>query len=323
MKNLALGSFVLALAAPATTVCAQDAWPAKPVGIIVANPAGSSPDIITRMMADRLSKASGQSFIVDLRPGGQGIVGASAAVRSAPDGYTLFLGTNASMVMNRFLLKDFPYEPERDFVFAANVVDGAAFTIAVNAGVPVKNFPGLVTHAKASAGKLSVAIPSINAEILARWFNHQTGMNAPLVPYKEMSQSIQDTVAGRVEVIVASHPSIKPQVDAGKLRIIAVSSAKRFPDLPDVPTLDEHYPGLVFAGWWSLVAPTGVAQPILQRLNREVERVLKEPAFVERVRSFGFTNGEPMTPKELADRARAERVLWERVLVKELGFKPM
>jgi tripartite-type tricarboxylate transporter receptor subunit TctC len=302
---------------------AQESWPGKPVRIIVANPAGSSPDIITRMMADRLAKALGQSFVVDLRPGGQSVVGALAAAKSPADGYTLFLGTNAAMVMNRFLLKEFPYEPERDFVFVGNVIDGAAFAVAVNAAVPARNLPGLVAHSKATPGKLSIGAPSVNAQILGRWMNRHIGMDLPIVQYKEMAQSIQDTVAGRVEVILASHPSIKPHVDAGKLRIVAVSSAKRFPDLPDVPTIDEHYPGLVFAGWWALVAPTGTPQPVIERLNAEIGRVLRDAAFIERVRSFGFTNGEPMTPRELADRARAERVLWDRVLVKELGIKPM
>lgn len=158
------------------------------------------------------------------------------------------------------------------------------------------------------------------SDILAQWINKEAGIDIALARYKENRQAVQDALAGRTQVLVMSYPSIRPFVDAGKLRVLAVSSGKRFPGLDDVPAITEIYPGVVVGGWWALVAPKGTPEDIIGRVNREMDKILKEAAFVEKIHSFGFTTSDAMTPAQLVQRTRADVALWARVS-KEIELK--
>jgi tripartite-type tricarboxylate transporter receptor subunit TctC len=291
----------------------SQAWPAKPVRIIISNSAGGSPDIVTRMLADRLSKALGQSFVVENRPGGESVIGAEIAAKSAPDGYTFYLATGDTHAGNLFRLKSIPFDPDRDFVSVANVIDSAPFVVAVHPDVPVRTYPDLVAYAKARPGKLSVGITIGISNILAQWMNHSAGTDITVIPYKNNPQAAGDAVSGQVQVLLISLPSIESFVKAGKLRLIAVSSSKRFPGLPDIPTISEAYPGVVIEGWLFLVAPAGTLADIVTRMNREVDRIVKEPEVVQRIRSFGFSASDAMTTATINERVREERARWKKI----------
>jgi tripartite-type tricarboxylate transporter receptor subunit TctC len=303
---------ILACAIVAGSAQAQS-WPAKPVRIIISNSAGGSPDIVTRMLADRLSKSLGQTFVVENRPGGESVIGAEIAAKSAPDGYTFYLATGDTHAGNLFRLKSIPFDPDRDFTSVANVIDSAPFVVAVHPDVPVRTYPELVSYAKARPGKLSVGITIGISNILAQWMNHSAGTDITVIPYKSNPQAAGDAVSGQVQVLLISLPSIESFVKAGKLRLIAVSSGKRFPGLPDIATIAEAYPGVVIEGWLFLVAPAGTPSDIVQRMNREVDRIVKEPEVVQRIRSFGFSSSDAMTPATINERVREERERWKKI----------
>ena len=288
-------------------------WPTKPVRIVVSNSAGSSPDIVTRMVADRLSKALGQSFFVDNRAGGQGLIGAELVAKSPPDGYTLYMASQDVYARNLFVFKSLPYDPDRDFIPVANVVDSTPFVLAVHPDVPVKSYPELISFARARPGKLSMGITIGASEALARWINVKAGTDILLVPYKVNPQAAQAAVAGDIQALIISLPSIEAFVKAGKLRIIAVSSSKRFPQLPAMPTIAETNPGVVMEGRFILMAPAGTPAPIVERVNREIDRMLKDPEVVQRIRSFGFSSSDAMTPKTLTGSIREARETWKRI----------
>jgi tripartite-type tricarboxylate transporter receptor subunit TctC len=288
-------------------------WPAKPVRIVISNSAGSSPDIISRMLAERLGRAFGQSVLVDNRPGGNGLIGAEVAAKAPPDGYTYFLGNQDSHATNLYRYKSLPYDADRDFTPVANVIDSAPFVLAVHPDVPTRSYPEFVSFARSRPGKLSVGVTVGLNEMLARWMNVLAGTDTLVVPYKTNPQSAQDAAAGQIQSLLISLPSIESFVKAGKLRVIAVSSSRRFPPLPDVPTLAETYPGLVIEGWLFLVTTAGTPQPIIQRMNREVDVIVRDPEVVQRIQSFGFSASDAMTPQTLGERIREVRATWKKI----------
>ncbi len=313
---------LLAVLLVSASCCAiADEWPSKPVRIVVSNSAGSSPDIVTRMVADRLSKALGQSFLVDNRAGGQGLIGAELVAKSPPDGYTLYMASQDIYARNLFVFKTLPYDPDRDFIPVANVVDSTPFVLAVHPELPVKSYPELIAYAKARPGKLSMGITIGASEALARWINVRAGTDILLVPYKVNPQAAQAAVAGDIEALIISLPSIDAFVKAGKLRIIAVSSSKRFPQLPSTPTIAETHPGVVMEGRFILMAPAGTPAPILERVNREVDRMLKDPEVVQRIRAFGFSSSDAMTSRTLARSIREARETW-RTIAADIKLQP-
>jgi tripartite-type tricarboxylate transporter receptor subunit TctC len=313
-------AIVLLLGLPGHMAQAQD-WPQKPVRIVVSNSAGSSPDIVTRMVAERLARAFGQSFLVDNRAGGQGLIGAEMVARAAPDGYTLFMASQDTYAANVFRFRSLPYDPVRDFVPIANVVDSAPFVVAVHPDQPVTSWPELIAHAKQRPGKLSVGVTIGASDALARWMNVLAGIDLLVVPYKVNPEAARAALTGEIQVLLISLPSIEPFVKSGKLRIVAVSSSKRFPQLPDTPTLAEHSPGLVIEGRFLLMGPTGMPAPIVERLNREVDRMLREPEVVQRIRGFGFSSSDAMSPKALAESIQSARETWRR-LARDIHMQP-
>lgn len=318
-KNLIFAMLISANLLPGM-VQAQ-AWPAKPVRILVSNGPGSAPDVVLRLVADRLSRAFGQQFLIDNRPGGEQTIGASIAAKAAPDGYTFFLATNDSLVANQFRLKSLPYDVDRDFTPVANVVGSAAFVVVANGEMPVKTFPDLAAMARAQPGKVSMGITVGLSDIISQWLNKLAAIDLLRVPYKLNTQANQDAAAGQVNSIITSYQSIVPLVQSGRLRVIAVTGSERYPLLPEIPTLGEAYPGLVIEGWFFFVAPAGTPADIVQRMNREVDRIVADPEIAGRIRGFHFTPGPAMTPKGIEDRIREERVRWRRI-VQDIGLQP-
>ena len=293
-------------------------YPTGPVKIILSNSAGGSPDIVARIVADRLSKVLGQQVFVENKPGGESVLGAVAVARAPPDGYTLYLAFNDDLVSNRFRLKSLPYDPDDDFTPIANIVDSAPFAVAIHRDVPAKTFGELMEFARSNPDKLSYGGLS---DTLAQWINKSANVDILRVPYRVNGQAVQDALSGRVQVLLISLPSIEQFVRSGQLRMLAVSGARRFFKLPDIPTIAETYPGLVIEGWFELMGPAGIPAEIVQRLNSEVDKIVKDPEFVERLAQFGFSTSDAMTPDLLRMRVRTETELWRKIAT-DIELKP-
>ena len=309
---------LLVLADPAG---AQD-WPARPVKFILSQAPGTSPDITARFLADRLSRLWNQPAVIENRPGGQNVPGAQAAARAAPDGYTFFYATTAAIVSNPFTFKALPYDPERDFVPVAMIAK-SPMVVAVNPAVPAKTLAELVALDKAQPGKLAAANEGAKtfSGLMSQMLNQTAGIRLLQVPYSGVSPAIQDTIAGRTQVVLVSSAALLPFLKRGELRPLAVSAGKRVRGIEDVPTLAETYPGFEYVGWFALLAPAGTTAAIIQRVNRDMDRVLADPDVAQRLFDFGLVNEGAGTPESLNEFLRAERERWAK-LVKEIGLQP-
>jgi tripartite-type tricarboxylate transporter receptor subunit TctC len=270
-----LAGVLVLLAAPQAS--AQD-WPARPIKFIVSQAAGGTPDIICRLIAEKLSRALGQQVVVENRPGGGNIIGAQAAARSAPDGYTFFFATAAALVTNPYTFKSLPYDPARDFAPVSMVASNPFFLLA-NPGLPAKTLPELIALDKAEPGRLTAATDGQRnfSGMLTAWFNKRAGTGIVQVPYATMPQGVQDVLAGRVQLVVLAVPSAAPLMERGQLRALGVSSAQRLPGFDNIPAISETLPGFDFIGWFALVAPAGAPSDAVERMGaigaRDMSRI--------------------------------------------------
>jgi tripartite-type tricarboxylate transporter receptor subunit TctC len=322
MMNRLIRWFLLALPiAIFGTAGAQD-WPARPVKLIVSQPPGTSPDITARYLADRLSRPLGQAVLVENRPGGQNVIGAQAAAKAPADGYTYFFATTAAIVTNPLTFKALPYDPERDFAPVAMIAK-SPMVVAVNPSVPAKTLAELVALDKSQPGRLAAANEGAKtfSGMMSQMLNKTAGTRLLQVPYSGVSPAIQDTIAGRTQVVLVSSAALLPFLKRGDLRPLAVSAGKRVRGIEDVPTLAETYPGFEYVGWFALLAPAGTPPNAVQRMNREMDRVLADAEVAQRLYDLGLVNEGAGTPESLNDFLRAERERWAK-LVKEIGLQP-
>lgn len=309
----------LALVA-SVAACAQ-AWPAKPVRLIVSQAAGTSPDIAARLIAERLSRLWSQPLVVENRAGGQNVIGAQAAARAAPDGYTFFFATTAAIVTNPLTFKSLPYDPPRDFD-AVGMIAKSPMVVAVGAAVPVKSLAELVALDKSKPNTLSAAHegPRTFSGMMSLALNLSTGMQVLQVPYNGATPAIQDTIGGRTQIVLLSSAAVAPFIKRGDLKPIAVTVGKRVAGLENVPTLAETYPGFDYAGWFAVLAPAGTPREVVLRFNRDLNLVLADAEVAQRLRDLGLVL-EPGTPEALNEFLAAERARWGK-LVREIGLQP-
>jgi len=301
---------------------AQTNWPDRPVKYIVTQAAGGTPDLIARLIADKLGQAIGQQVIVENRPGGANAIGAQAAARSAPDGYTFLFATAAALVTNPHTFKSLPYDAVKDFTPVANIAR-VPFFIMVHPEVAATTLPELIALEKKKPGGLSVATDGQRnfSGMLTSWIAKLGGVNFTQVPYTAMPSGTQDALAGRVQVVILAVPSAAPHMQQGKLRAIATSSALRVPGFDAVAPIADTYAGFDFIGWFVLVAPAGAPTQIVQRVNREMDKILKDAEVRERMQKAGFYSDGAGTPEQTAAYIKAQYEAWGRV-VKEIGLQP-
>jgi len=298
-------------------------WPSRPVKLIVPTGPGAATDVMARLLADGVSRSLGQAMVVENMPGASGILAHQAVARAEPDGHTLLFTNTSGMAINPISFKQLAYDPVRQFTPVAMVCSLGPQMLSVNAELPVKSVPELVAHAKANRGKLSVGFDTTAgaAAFAAKLLNRRADLGLIEVPYRSAAQMAQDGASGVNQVMVSSIAAARAVVDAGKVRRLAVTSAKRFPGLPDLPSVSETIPGVVMNGWFAVVAPVGVPAEIVTRLNREIGEYLKDAELRQRLLAFGLATEGAGTPESTGEFIRQEQEAW-RALAKELDVQP-
>jgi tripartite-type tricarboxylate transporter receptor subunit TctC len=305
---------------------AQAAWPGKPVRIVVPFTPGGTTDILARSLAPELSRVFGQQFIVDNKPGAGGNVGAAEVAKSAPDGYTLLMGTVGTHGINQSLYPKLPYDPIKDFApitLVAGVPNVLVMNPAKAAALHIDSVPDLIRYAKANPGKLNMASSGNGTSIhlSGELFKTMTGTFMVHFPYKGSGPALLDLIGGTMDLMFDNLPSALPHIKAGKLKAIAVTSSQRSAALPDVPTIAEaaNLPGFDASSWFGLLAPAGTPPAIVDRIQQETAKALATPVLKERLLSQGAIPSG-MTPQQFAAYIAAETRKWAQV-VKASGAK--
>ena len=267
---------------------AQSSFPEKPIRLIIGSAPGSGPDIISRTVGERLYKEWGQRIVVDSRPGVAGIISAELALRAAPDGYTWMMLTSQLFVATS-VYPDLKFNLDEDFVSIA-LIGSVPFVQMVNPELPVKSIRDLIEYAKKRPGELRYGSAGTGASehLCGVLFTNLTGTKMLHVPYKGVAQAIADTLGKEVHLTYAVLPAARPHIESGRLRAIGVTTPKRSASLPDVPAIAEVVPGYQMYGWYSLVAPKGTPDAILAKVSAEVVKIVKEPAFREKLKTLGI-----------------------------------
>ncbi|SEL99449.1 Tripartite-type tricarboxylate transporter, receptor component TctC [Variovorax sp. YR750] len=319
LRAFALGALA-AWAATAVHAQGADAYPDKPVTLIVPTAAAGGTDTISRLLADALSKQLKQPFIIDNRPGANGILGTELAARATPDGYKLLFTYAAAMVVNPSLYRKLPYDPVKDFAPVAQIGRGGNLLL-VRQDLPVKTLKEFVAYAKARPDKLNYCSwgNGSGGHLAMESLKKQAGLAMTHVPYKGSGPCVQDLMGGQVDAAFADMSSTVELVRAGRLKALANSGPSRIPMLPDVPTMTEAgYPFTNYS-WYGVLAPAKTPPAIVKKLNVALNQVLKDPAVVQRLRELNFTDLPQNTPEQFAATMQKDLHDWS-VLVKDIGL---
>lgn len=307
MKRItALRCICACVAALATTSATwAQAWPAKPVKFFVGSAAASGPDVVLRLVADRLSKRLGQPVVVENRPGAGGIPGTVAAAHAPADGHHFLFGLGSALAMNQFLYKSLPYDPEKDFTPVVSL-GITPMVIAVNPSLPATTVAELIALAKARPGSVTLGTTAKSAAHLTMAsFAQRTGVEFVHAFYKAAPDALRDMMGGQV-MVFSDAVSAVPNLKDSKLRVLAITAPARVASLPDTPTVAETVPGFASYGWYAVMAPAGVSQDIVIRMNREINAVIAAPDVQERLREL-MTFSAGGSPADLHDFIRKER----------------
>ena len=298
------------------------AFPSKPIRIIVAFPAGGGTDIVARMIAPRLGEALGTQVVVDNRAGAQGIIGTELVAKSPPDGHTLFMGTLGNIAVNPVLWgSKLPFNMERDFAPLTQVVD-VWFLQMIHPSLPAKNPRELIALAKSQPGALNYYSSGAGSapHLAAEMFNSMAGVKTTHVPYKGSAPGMIDLMAGHIQIGYDSMVQSMPYVRAGKLRAISVLGAKRIPMLPDTPAMREFLPGFELTNWFALLIPAATPAEIRNRLHGEVVKILRAPDMKEKFLAMG---AEPVgsSQEQFGAFIKSEMAKWGKV-IRDANIKP-
>lgn len=325
--HMVLSAFAAAAAVlSATSALAQGAsstdssYPNRPVRIVVPLSAGGPTDLLARIVGQQLGEKLGQPVIIENRPGAGGNIGAEIVAKATADGYTLFMGTSGPLSINPSLYNKLAFNPATDFAPIA-LIASAPFVVATHPSLPVKSVKELVALAKSKPGQLNFgAVSGSAAHLATELFKSTAGLDMVHVSYKGAAPATNDLVAGQIQLSFASTPGVMPSVKAGKLTALAVTSAKRMTQLPEIPTLAESgLPGYEASVWYGLVAPAKTPQAIIVRLNTEINKILQDRNTRQKLLTNDF---EPAgsTPEQFDAYIKSETVKWARV-VKSSGAK--
>jgi len=298
---------------------ASNAYPSRPVRIIVAWPPGSSADTSARLLAQKLGEALGQSFVVDNRPGASGIIGTEAVMRAPPDGYTLLFNT-ANHASNKVVFPKLSFDPIADFA-PVSMVHRNVLSIAVHPSLPAKTLGEFLQHAKANPGTLSYGTPGVGTphQLAGELLKQRAGIDMVHVPYKGGGPAVADLVSGQIPVSVASLAAVIPFMRSGRVRVVAITDPARYDELKDVAAVAEMFPGFDVSGWSALFAPAGTPADIVARLNAEVTRVLNLPDTRRSMSAAGLV-ASVSTPEGLGKLLRDDIERWTLVVKSGVRF---
>jgi len=314
--HLAAGTAALPLA---TRIARAQAYPTRPVRLILGYAPGNAPDIVARLFGQWLSRRLGQQFVIENRPGAGSNIGAEAVVRAVPDGYTLLYATTANAI-NAALYEKLSFNFIRDIAPVASTIR-VPNLIAVNQSVPINSIAQLITYAKANPGQLNFGAPTGGTVLLTGvLFNMMADVNIVHVPYSNQMQAVTDLIANQVQVSFDAMPTTIEYARAGKLRALAVTTATRSPALPDIPSVGEFVPGYDASSWHGVCAPRNTPAEIIDRLNEEINSGLADPALKRRLADLGGTVA-PGTPADFGRFLAEETEKWAKV-VRFAGIKP-
>jgi tripartite-type tricarboxylate transporter receptor subunit TctC len=306
----------------ATGARAQTTWPDRAVKIIVPYPPGGSTDVLVRILADRMSQILNQTFIVENRPGAGGNIGIAAVTSSPPDGYTIGAATIGHFAINQFLYKDMPYDPQRDMIPASLTWELPNVFVVATEHVPAKTLPEFIAWAK-QKGHVSFGSPGIGTSphLSGVLFSKRAGLDAVHVPFRGAAQTIPAMLSGAVDYALDNLASYIGLIESGKMRALAVTSAKRWPTLPDVPTMAEAgMKDFVVTSWAALVLPAATPRPIVDKLAATQKQIAADIAIQKRFLTAG-ARVMSSTPEEAIAYANKERAMWKDVVALS-GLKP-
>jgi len=311
-RDRALGIVILALSTAFPVNLQAQAYPVKPIRWIVPyTPAGAF-DAISRLVAEKISLGLGQQVVVENRPGADGAIGLDMVAKSAPDGYTIAIGGLPTHAINPYLFRKLPYDHMRDFA-PVSMLGSAAVVLLANPSAPMKTAGEFVAYARANPGKLSYASSGAGMHLSMEMLRTATGINVAQVPYKGSSPALVDLIAGQVPVSIDSVPAALQFIRSGRVRALAVGSAKRARLLPDVPTFIESGIAVESTLWYALFAPAGVPRPVIERLNAEVVKAMALEDVVRRLAETGI-EAASSTPAELGGHVKAESAKWAKTI---------
>jgi tripartite-type tricarboxylate transporter receptor subunit TctC len=311
--GLALG---LAVAAPGAMA---QPFPNKPIRMVVPFPAGSATDMAARVIGQELGTSLGQPVVIDNRPGAGGSIAAMEVIRSAPDGSTLLFSSNSALASNVALLKNIPYDPNKDFSPVAGTGE-TALVLLVKSGFPVSNLKELVAYVKQHPGKVSAGYGSSSSQISIATFDKLAGIATLSVPYKGIPMAINDVLGGTLDYTFADIGNAMAQVKGGNMRALGVTSAQRTPLAPAVPAIAEVLPGFDITAWFAIVGPAGMPRDVVDKLNAATTKALKTREMKEKLARIGLTP-MPMPADQLKAFIGSEIVKWTR-LAREANIQP-
>ena len=315
MQAAALAAMV-ATAAPAL----GQAYPTKPIRIVAPSTPGDAPDVIARLVADKLSVALGQQVVVDNKPGAGGVVGSESVAKAPPDGYTLIMGNAGSHGINAAVYSKLPYDIQRDFAPVSQVAI-APNVMVINPSVPANSVAEFIAYAKSQPGKLSYASGGngSSAHMSMELFKAMAGIDVQHIPYKGSSPALTDLIGGQVAVFIGNMPPTVPHIKSGKLRALAVTTKSRSALMPELPTISDTLPGYETVAWFGVLAPAGTPPEIVNRLSAEIGRIARSPEMREKLVAMGAepVGGTPEEFKAVIDRDIAK---W-KPLAQKVGIK--
>lgn len=295
------------------------AWPAKPVKIVVPFAAGGATDVVARLLAQKLTEEWGQTVVVENRAGAGGNIGADVVAKSPADGYTLLMTSGSIVTANKYMYKSLTYDPSTDLVAITNVATGPQ-VLVVGPGVAAKDLRELIAYAKANPKKVNFGSAGVGTQthLAAENFAHSAGIDATHVPYKGESAALTDLMGGQIQMATPNLGAAIGFIKDGRLRALAVTSRERSPQLPDVPSASEVLPGFENAGWFGLMAPAGTPRDVIDRVQRDSAKILLSEEFKATLARQGMA---PVanSPADFAAAIRDESALWAKV-IKDRGL---
>ena len=314
MTRFLLWVAIGAMLASAAAARAQEAWPQRPITIVVPFQAGGSADLLARIVQQHMQADFGSPVLVENRSGAGGSIGTAYVAKAPPDGYALLLGTLSGNVLNGFIYAKLPYDPERDFQPISLLVHLPNLLVVGNK-LPAKSVGEFITYLKANDGKLNYGSSGIgtSSHLSVVMFELATGTHMTHVPFRSTTDEITSMMSGNVDVAIDSMTTLWPQAQAGAIRALAVTAGQRLPSAPDLPTISETLNGFSVEGWQGLFAPAGTPRPIVDKLAAEVMHVFAEPDVVKALTQVGGLP-DPMTPDAFAAFIASERPKWREVV---------